>query len=212
MLVVFVHIRVYSNIKYHDDGSDLVTRVEFFCMHVPFSFLNGWLSYCVVFTFLQSLTLLDDPKNITSIVITVVSLTAISVESIAYITYYKDIFLSLTIVFCLIGVFTYSDAPAPVHYSALALFIILLLFCVVTLMHSFRSVFYLVHTQFIQTLVDRPRSEYIPKPIYNETIITEEEEGLKVANYWRMEEYSDRSFLTDSMVSNSTNQKYEGIT
>lgn len=36
---------IYNRIKYRDDGRDLVTGTDFFCIHVSVSFMNSWLTY-----------------------------------------------------------------------------------------------------------------------------------------------------------------------
>jgi hypothetical protein len=54
-LKIYVHIFVYTKIKYKDDGRDYVRLIEFLAIHVTFSILHSCLSYYVVYSLMYNL-------------------------------------------------------------------------------------------------------------------------------------------------------------
>jgi hypothetical protein len=54
-LKVYIHVFVYTNIKYKDDGRDYVRFIEFLAIHVTFSILHACLSYYVVYSLMDNL-------------------------------------------------------------------------------------------------------------------------------------------------------------
>ena len=54
---IYEYFAIYSRVKYLDDGHDFVSRLEFICLHMTFSFCSAWLSYILVFCIFNSMAL-----------------------------------------------------------------------------------------------------------------------------------------------------------
>jgi len=160
-LKIFVHLKIYIKIKYHDDGHEFVSRIEFVCMHIPFSFLHAWLSYCIIFTIFLSV-LYSSEMNSLIAGFAITSFVLVAAEAALYVTYYKDVFYALMIILSYAGVYLYhDDSPqnGPIEYTALGLLIALSVFVLITLIHNCESVFYMKHDQYMRNLLRRRNSE-----------------------------------------------------
>ncbi len=47
-----MHFFLYRQVKYKDDGRELVGIVEFITIHVTFPVLNAWISYQLAYQFI----------------------------------------------------------------------------------------------------------------------------------------------------------------
>lgn len=56
ILKCYEYFLIYNRIKYHDDGHDFVSRLEFVCLHLTFSFCSAWLTYITVFSTFNSMS------------------------------------------------------------------------------------------------------------------------------------------------------------
>lgn len=122
---VYFHFFGYLKIKYRDDGRDYVSVKEFFAIHVTFSVLHSWLTYCTLFTFFVSVSyffgivnLNAEEKQSHMILHTFnvadwsqFSLVMLFVEMMIYLAYYKDLVFSLVTLSCYIGIYFSGYIP-----------------------------------------------------------------------------------------------------
>jgi hypothetical protein len=45
VLKLFTQYLIYNQVKYKDDGRDVVTVFDFISIHVTFSVINAWMTY-----------------------------------------------------------------------------------------------------------------------------------------------------------------------
>ena len=53
---IFAHLGLYARLKYHDDGHDFVSRLEFLSLHLTISLLAAWLTYICAFSMFNSIS------------------------------------------------------------------------------------------------------------------------------------------------------------
>ncbi len=111
-LKIYIHVFVYTNIKYKDDGRDYVRFIEFLAIHVTFSILHSCLSYYVVYSLMDNLeAIFCNVKNISGVVYldipdctimgikyytwTIFAMIALATEMCIYLAYYKDVIFAL---------------------------------------------------------------------------------------------------------------------
>jgi hypothetical protein len=108
-LKIYVHIFVYTKIKYKDDGRDYVSLKEFLSIHFTFSVLHACLTYYVIYSLMANLELQfcinqEQPcmlLGIEFITWNVFALIIIAIEMSVYLAYYKDV------IFCFITLANY---------------------------------------------------------------------------------------------------------
>lgn len=131
-LKIYVHIFVYTKIKYKDDGRDYVRLIEFLAIHVTFSILHSCLSYYVVYSLMYNLELLFcsntiDPESyaaqtvidvngcsiigISYITWNIFAMIVLAIEMCIYLAYYKDVIFSMITLANYIGMLLNIEYP-----------------------------------------------------------------------------------------------------
>ena len=106
VLKCYEYFFIYTTVKYHDDGHDFVSRLEFVCLHLTFSFSSALLTYITVFSSFNSISFhthngyfLAQPLATWETVCQVL----IFSEACINLACYKDIFFALMMALVFIG-------------------------------------------------------------------------------------------------------------
>ena len=108
VLKVYVHVFVYTKIKYEDDGRDYVSFKEYLAIHVTFSILYSCLSYYVAYSislFVKDFITKHNYFMLDYNTLNVLLMLCFEVEMVIYLTYYKDVIFALITLTNFVGMY-----------------------------------------------------------------------------------------------------------
>jgi len=121
LLKMCIFFLCYIRIKYKDDGRDYVTFAEFVTIHMLFSYLNAWITYQTLYTFLWNLNDWTEYHNKganefidtryylkDSTIPAKIGFVVIFIEMSINLTYFKDVVFSLCTLINYIGMLQLS--------------------------------------------------------------------------------------------------------